>query len=143
MTRRVLGSQRYHLCRLALLALPITGILSASVVTIPDLSLSPLTQYYTDSIGGGIGAAALMTGGGHSANVGTSPNDDGFSGPIALGFTLHFFGHDYTDFYANNNGNISFGGGIPASHQTVPRARRSRSFRRSSRTSTRKTRAVA
>ena len=114
MARQVLGSQCYRLCKLALLALPITGILSASVVTIPDSSLAPSTQYYTDSIGGGIGTAAIMTGGGHAANVGASPNDDGFSGPIALGFTLHFFGNDYTDFYANNNGNISFGNGIAA-----------------------------
>ncbi len=84
---------------------------NAGVITIPQSSLVPSTQFYTTDIGGGIGTPLVMTGGGNGANVGGSPNDDGFSGPINLGFILHFFGQDYTQFYANNNGNISFGGG--------------------------------
>jgi hypothetical protein len=94
----------------------------AQVTTIPDSALIPSTQYYTDIIGGGIGNALVMTGGGNGANVGGSPNDDGFSGPISLGFAhpLHFFGTDYTQFWANNNGNISFGGGISAFTPTGP-----------------------
>ena len=71
--------------------------------------------YYTDVVGGGIGSALIMTGGGSGANVGSSRNDDGFSGPISLGsngFTLNFFGSNYTTFFANNNGNISFGAGV-------------------------------
>jgi hypothetical protein len=46
--------------------------------------------------------------------VGGTRNDDGFSGPIPLGFSLNFFGHTYTSLFANNNGNISFGNGISA-----------------------------
>lgn len=88
-----------------------TGAL-ATETTIPDSALVSSTQYYTDMIGGGIGTPLVMTGGGHDANVGGTRNDDGFSGPINLGFTLNFFGVDYTQFWANNNGNISFTNGI-------------------------------
>lgn len=84
----------------------------ASVTTVPKGALVASGQYYTDMIGGGIGSPLLMTGGGNASNVGGSRNDDGFSGPINLGFTLSFFGQDYTQFWANNNGNISFMGGI-------------------------------
>ena len=42
----------------------------------------------------------------------SSPNDDGFSGPIPLGFVLNLFGTDYTEFWANNNGNVSFTDGL-------------------------------
>jgi hypothetical protein len=90
---------------------------------VPQSALIPSTTYYTDSIGGGIGSALIMTGGGSNANVGFSRNDDGFSGPIGLGgFTtpLRFFGTDYTDFFANNNGNVSFGAGISAFTPTGP-----------------------
>ncbi|MEO6659336.1 MAG: nidogen-like domain-containing protein [Burkholderiaceae bacterium] len=74
----------------------------------------PSTQYYTDSIGGGIGNIVVMTGGGNDNGAGNADgrNDDGFSGPINFGYTLNFFGTNYTSLYANNNGNISFGSGI-------------------------------
>lgn len=81
---------------------------ATSVLAVPI----PSGNYYTDVIGGGIGSALIMTGGGNAANVGGSRNDDGFSGPIALGFTLNYFGTNYTQFFANNNGNISFGAGV-------------------------------
>lgn len=94
------------------LALAGAGYAHAAVTIIPQSALLPSTQYYTSDIGGGIGSALTMTDGGHGANVGSSRNDDGFSGPINLGFTLNFFGFDYTQFWANNNGNISFSDGI-------------------------------
>lgn len=87
---------------------------SAAVITIPQSALTPSTTYYTDTIGGGIGSPLIMTGGGNAANVGQSRNDDGFSGPISLGFMLTFFGNTYNSFFANNNGNISFNAGISA-----------------------------
>lgn len=89
---------------------------SAEVTYIPQSALQASTGYYTDSIGGGLGTAATMTGGGSSANVGGQRNDDGFRGPITLNWTnpLSYFGNSYTQFYANNNGNISFNGGIAA-----------------------------
>ena len=54
-------------------------------------------------------------------------NDDGSTGLVSLGgFTINFFGTNYTDLYVNNNGNVTFnaalatftpfgipGGGIP------------------------------
>jgi len=86
----------------------------ADVTIIPQSALIPSTQYYTTDIGGGIGNALIMTGGGNAANVGQSRNDDGFSGPISLGFSLNFYGNTYNQFWANNNGNISFNGGISA-----------------------------
>jgi hypothetical protein len=92
----------------------------ASVTTVPQSALVASGQYYTDMVGGGIGSPLLMTGGGSNANAGSSRNDDGFSGPIDLGFTLSFFGQDYTQFWANNNGNISFQDGIAAFTPTGP-----------------------
>ena len=101
---------------LAILALSLAMLCSVgnAVQIIPQSALTPSTQYYTDIIGGGIGNALVMTGGGSNANVGFSRNDDGFSGPINLGFTRSFFGQNYTTFWANNNGNISFNAGISA-----------------------------
>src|SRR5436190_8621635 len=63
-----------------------------------------------------------MTGGGNAANVGVASgrNDDGFMGPVTLGFSLAFFGNNYTSFFANNNGNISFNAGIAAFTPTGP-----------------------
>jgi hypothetical protein len=97
-------------------SLTLVGGAQASVVTIPDSALIPSTTYYTDSIGGGIGNIVVMTGGGSSPGIGdpTGRNDDGFSGPVNLGFTLSFFGASYTQFFLNNNGNVSFGAGISA-----------------------------
>ena len=88
----------------------------ASVTTIPNSELIPSTGYYTDAIGGGIGNVVVMTGGAHAPGIGAASgrNDDGFSGPVNLGFTLDFFGQSYSTFYINNNGNVSFGAGIAA-----------------------------
>jgi hypothetical protein len=80
----------------------------AVVITIPQAALSPSTGYYTNSLG----TQAVMTGGGNAANVGGVRNDDGFRGPIPLGFNLDFFGGTYNQFWANNNGNISFTSGL-------------------------------
>src|SRR5687768_9887128 len=96
----------------------------AAVITVPQSNLISSTQYYTDIIGGGIGDIVVMTGGGNAAGVGvaTGRNDDGFSGPINFNFTtpLNFFGSPRTSFFANNNGNISFGAGISAFIPTGP-----------------------
>lgn len=83
----------------------------AAVSTVQAVPVPP-GSYYTDVVGGGIGSALVMTGGGSGANVGLSRNDDGWDGPLGLGFTLNYFGVDYTQYWANNNGNISFGGGV-------------------------------
>jgi Nidogen-like/PEP-CTERM motif len=87
------------------------GAAQAGVVTIPQSALIPSTQLYTTDIGGGIGAPVTFTGGMLRAS-GPNRNDDGYSSPIDLGFALNFFGQTYTQFYINNNGNVSFGNGI-------------------------------
>jgi hypothetical protein len=102
-----------------MLVLTIASVARAETI-IPQSSLVSSTTYYTDLIGGGIGTPLIMTDGGSGANVGQSRNDDGFSGPINLGFTLNFFGTNYTQFFANNNGNISFGEGISSFTPTGP-----------------------
>ena len=94
----------------------------AAQTVIPQSALTPSTQYYTDGIGGGIGNIVVMTGGGNANGAGAASgrNDDGFSGPIDFGYTLNFFGTNYTQFFANNNGNISFGAGISEFVPTGP-----------------------
>ena len=37
-----------------------------------------------------------------------APNDDGSTGPISPGFSMNFFGTTFSEFYLNNNGNITF-----------------------------------
>jgi hypothetical protein len=92
------------------LAVAFVGTLNASIITIPDSALTPTTSLYTNSFG----SVVVMTGGGNANGAGdpSGRNDDGFSGPINLGFTLNYFGTNYTQFWINNNGNVSFGGGI-------------------------------
>jgi len=91
----------------------LVGTSQANVIVVPDAALVPSNTYYTDTIGGGLGNIVVMTGGGNAPGIGdpSGRNDDGFSGPINLGFVLNFFGNNYTQFWANNNGNISFTGG--------------------------------
>lgn len=60
-------------------------------------------------------AIALIGGMGGTAGYGTLamlPNDDGSSNLLDLPFGVNFFGNTYNNFYANNNGNISFTGPV-------------------------------
>ena len=85
-------------------------VLGAAEITIPNSALVSSTSLYTSTYGD----VVVTTDGGNAANVGdpSGRNDDGFRGPIDLGFTLNFFGTNYTQFFINNNGNVSFGNGI-------------------------------
>jgi hypothetical protein len=87
-------------------------LLHASEVTIPDSALISSNSLYTSSFGD----VVVTTGGGNAANIGAADgrNDDGFRGPVDLGFSLNFFGNNYTQLFINNNGNVSFGNGISA-----------------------------
>lgn len=88
-------------------------VAQAAVTVIPDSALVDSSSLYTTDFG----TVVVTTGGGNAANVGlaTGRNDDGFRGPIDLGFTLsNFFGNDYTQFFVNNNGNITFNQGLSA-----------------------------
>lgn len=42
------------------------------------------------------------------------PNDDGSSNELSLNFTANFFGNQFSSFYVNNNGNITFGSPLSA-----------------------------
>jgi hypothetical protein len=96
------------LCITSWLAAPV----QADTTTIPNSALVSSTSLYSNDLGN----VVVTNGGGNAANVGdpSGRNDDGFNGPINLGFTLNFFGTNYTQFFVNNNGNISFGNGIAA-----------------------------
>jgi len=88
----------------------------AAVITVPQSALVPSTSYYTDAIGGGIGNVLVIGASGNSAdNVGdpSGRNDDGYT-EVNLGFNFQFFGQGYTSLFVNNNGNVSFGDGLPA-----------------------------
>lgn len=39
-------------------------------------------------------------------------NDDGSTGLVSIGFTLNFFGTNYSNLYVNNNGNATFTGAL-------------------------------
>lgn len=107
--------KRYILTAAALIAAFVTPA-HAALITFAQTALTPTTQLYTDIIGGGIGNIVVMNGGG--SGLASGRNDDGFSGPISFGFTgagtLPFFGGNYSSFYANNNGNMSFTSGNAA-----------------------------
>jgi hypothetical protein len=104
------------LCATIVLAIAAASSAQAVETVIPQSALVPSTNYYTDTIGGGIGDVVVMTGGGNAPCVGdpSGRNDDGFIGPKPLGFTLNFFGTDQTQYWVSNNGNISFNNGISA-----------------------------
>ena len=91
------------------------GSVAWAETIVPQSALIPSTTYYTGFDRWGHWGSADHDGWrSQSPTSGGSRNDDGFSGPINLGFTLNFFGNNYTQFWANNNGNISFGAGIDA-----------------------------
>ena len=52
--------------------------------------------------------AAAVSLGSYPGLTALAPNDDSSSGAVPLGFTLSFFGHDYSSVYVNNNGNVTF-----------------------------------
>ena len=60
-------------------------------------------------------AVPLLDGFGGARNYGDlamTPNDDGSSSQLNLPFALNFFGNEYSQFFINNNGNITFNGRI-------------------------------
>lgn len=101
--------------------LAVSGGAQAALTTFAQSSLNSTNQLYTDIIGGGIGDVVVMTGGGNAAGVGnpSGRNDDGFS-LQQFGFDFTFYGTTYSQFYANNNGNVSFTQGNAAYIPTGP-----------------------
>lgn len=88
----------------------LAGQAAAQVVAVPDSALTHSTGLYTNNFG-------------VSAQIGgaSGRNDDLSTGAINLGYTLqNFFGHDYTQFFINNNGNITFNSAVGAYTPTGP-----------------------
>ncbi len=56
-------------------------------------------------------AQSLRTFDGSTANT-LPANDDGYVGPVSLGFNANFFGNTYNQTWVNNNGNLTFNGGV-------------------------------
>ncbi len=79
----------------------VRGLIVASLAALPVLAAAdPILSGY----GGprGYGTQAL------------TPNDDGSSSQLNLPFTLNFYGNNYSTFWINNNGNVTFNGPVGA-----------------------------
>src|SRR4051794_25827405 len=59
------------------------------------------------SVTGVASADTIRTFTGYNANT-LPANDDGSTGAVNIGFTLNFFGTNYSNLYVNNNGNVTF-----------------------------------
>ena len=62
-------------------------------------------------------AVPLLSGFGGPQGYGTNflnRNDDGSVGPLDLPFGINFYGNNYSQFYLNNNGNITFNSALSA-----------------------------
>jgi Nidogen-like/Metallo-peptidase family M12 len=80
---------------------------------------------------GGFSAVSMAPEAGAQATVGAirsntncstntlAGNDDGSTGAVSLGFSLRFFGNDYSSVYVNNNGNVTFGAPLPTYSPTA------------------------
>lgn len=62
------------------------------------------------SVMAGQANAALYTNSYGALLPGYFQNDDSTFAPVNLGFSINFFGNSYSSLYANNNGNVTFGG---------------------------------
>ncbi|MDX3882856.1 MAG: PEPxxWA-CTERM sorting domain-containing protein [Sphingomonas sp.] len=109
---------RFSVFMLGVSAMFVGGAAYADTTVVPASSLTSSGNYYTDNIGD----IVVMTGGGNAPGIGnpSGRNDDGFSGPIDLGFNFTLYGNTYSSLYINNNGNVSFGAGISAYVPTGP-----------------------
>jgi hypothetical protein len=57
----------------------------------------------------GIQAAAIRDSGAFTDNT-LARNDDGSTGLVPIGFSINYFGSNYSNLYVNNNGNVTFTG---------------------------------
>lgn len=72
-------------------------------------------------------ATTTYTGGTYDTNIGGlvfGPNDDSYSGAIALPFTFNFYGTDYNNIYVNNNGYVFFNNPYGYWHLVIPQSDR-------------------
>lgn len=80
------------------------------------LGLAVATTAFAGFLGRGGEAQDAIAGAGNKAIVSLagcsnnplSANDDGSTAAVPIGFTLNFFGTDYTTLFVNNNGNVTF-----------------------------------
>lgn len=74
-------------------------LVAAILVTMAGLWLVPSEASATP--------AAIVTDAGCTTNA-MARNDDGSAGPSPLGFTINYFGDQYSNLWVNNNGNVTF-----------------------------------
>ena len=79
-------------------------ILMLSMALASVALLSPSRAQGADG-GSGIGPEALRSG---FEGTPLAAVDDNSTGLVPIGFTINFFGTDYTDLFVNNNGNVTF-----------------------------------
>jgi LPXTG-site transpeptidase (sortase) family protein len=95
-------SLRYAMRRLLVALFLVACLPAAPAAAGPDPL--PLAQTTSCTASGAIRSLSL------SNTLGA--NDDGSAGPVNLGFTLNFFGTNYSQLYVNNNGNVTFGAAL-------------------------------
>jgi len=106
----------YHLQAIALNGAtpPVTASGPISSVTTNDMSHGGPDgfgyRYITsDAVGGPAFNWETITG--TTPTISSGSTDDGYYGPLNLGFTFSFYGTDYTQFYIGTNGYVNFGTG--------------------------------
>ncbi|TWU59324.1 hypothetical protein Poly51_21120 [Rubripirellula tenax] len=60
-------------------------------------------------IGGSVDAGVIRSG---FDSTDQFRNDDGFEGPVAIGFDINFFGQTFNSLFVNTNGNVTFDSGF-------------------------------
>ncbi len=70
-------------------------------------TISPAGTFFTFNLAFEPPANAKSIRTGFDANI-LPGNDDGSAGPVGLGFSVNFFGTDYSSLFVNNNGNVTF-----------------------------------
>ncbi|MBB5192703.1 hypothetical protein HNQ50_003447 [Silvimonas terrae] len=93
-----------HFAIAAATTIMLSAAAHATVTTLPDSALTPSTSYYTDNLG----------------SLAMTPNDDGSSSLINLGFNFTLYGTTYNSLYINNNGNVTFLNALGAYTPTGP-----------------------
>ncbi len=80
-----------------------TGNAGANMIGVADAATYDALFNQSGGIAGGVTVEGFADGT-------LAPNDDGSTAsPVPLGFSIDFFGNDYSSVYVNNNGNVTFG----------------------------------
>ncbi len=81
-----------------------TGNAENNLISVADPSI--YNSLFNQSGGIGTGGGVVTAGFDNSGTL--APNDDGSTGAVSLGFSINFFGNDFSSVYVNNNGDVTF-----------------------------------